>query len=354
MGATVREVVSRREAQRLLQLRRSARRGRQRRQGRVLLGGRAEGRAAHDHLCRPAGRSRALRERAEEPRRRKGYAGRHLHGHGSRIADCDARLRSTRSAAHRRVRGLLQRVPVGSHERHGVRGADHAGRGVASGQEGAAEAECRRSRCAGGDGEGGRCLEADGRRRPVRSVTRRVVARARRRARRRSELCASRADGRRRSALSPLHVGDDREAQGDRAHDGRLSRRRRGDAPLHLRRQARLRLLVCGRRRLGDRTQLHRLRPPRERNDGCDVRGRSELSESGALVGDHRALQGRHPLHGADCDPLAHEVGPGARPEARSLVVAAPRQRRRADQSGGVDLVSRAHRWTPGGRPRPG
>ena len=41
VGAAVREVVRRREAQRHLQLRRPPRRGRQRRQGRLLLGGRA-------------------------------------------------------------------------------------------------------------------------------------------------------------------------------------------------------------------------------------------------------------------------------------------------------------------------
>ena len=177
---------------------------------------------------------------------------------------------------------------------------------------------------------------------------------------RRPGLRSLRADGRRGSALPALHVGDDREAQGNRAHDRRLPGRRRDDAPLHLRHQARLGLLVRGRRRLGDRPQLHRLRPAGERDDRRHVRGRAELSESGTLVGDHRALQGRHPLHRADGDPLAHEVGAGTRAEARSVVAAPARQRRRADQPRGVDLVPRAHRrrpharsWTPGGRRRP-
>ena len=49
-----------------------------------------------------------------------------------------------------------------------------------------------------------------------------------------------RADGRRGPALPALHERHDREAEGDRAHDRRLPRRRRDDAPLHLRRQARL------------------------------------------------------------------------------------------------------------------
>jgi hypothetical protein len=62
-----------------------------------------------------------------------------------------------------------------------------------------------------------------------------------------------RADGRGGSALPPLHVGHDGEAEGHRAHDRRLPRRRRDDAPLHLRHQARLGVLVRGRRRLGHR-----------------------------------------------------------------------------------------------------
>ena len=127
---------------------------------------------------------------------------------------------------------------------------------------------------------------------------------------RRRRVLSVRADGRRGSPLPALHVGHDREAEGDRAHDGRLPRRRRGDAPLHLRRQARLGVLVRGRRRLGDRPQLHRLRAALQRDDGRHVRGRAGLPGPRPLVGDRRALQGRHPLHGSDGDPLAHEVGP--------------------------------------------
>ena len=76
---------------------------------------------------------------------------------------------------------------------------------------------------------------------------------------------------------------------------------------------------------------------------------------------DRRALRRDDPLHGADRDPRAHEVGGGVRGQARSLVAAAARHGRRADQPGGVDLVPRAHRRRPGrrsstrgGRPRPG
>ena len=84
---------------------------------------------------------------------------------------------------------------------------------------------------------------------------------------RRRRVLSVRADGRRGSALPALHERHDGEAEGDRAHDRRLPRRRGDDAPLHLRRQARLGVLVRGRRRLGDRPQLHRLRAALQRDD---------------------------------------------------------------------------------------
>ncbi len=142
-------------------------------------------------------------------------------------------------------------------------------------------------------------------------------------------------------------LGHDREAEGDRAHDGRLPRRRRDDAPLHLRHQARLGLLVRGRHRLGHGPQLHRLRPALQRHHERHVRGNTRLPRQGSLVADHRALQGRHPLHRADGDPHSHEVGAGVRGPARPLVATPPRLGRRADQSRGVGLVPRAHRRRP-------
>ena len=69
LGPAVREVVRRRQAERLVQLPRPSRRGRPRRQGRVPLGRRAR-RHAHDHL-RPAARRREpARQRAQGARRR--------------------------------------------------------------------------------------------------------------------------------------------------------------------------------------------------------------------------------------------------------------------------------------------
>ena len=52
------------------------------------------------------------------------------------------------------------------------------------------------------------------------------------------------------------------------------------------------RLLVLGRRRLGHRPLLHRLRAAGQRRDVGDVRGRARLPGQGHLVGAHRALRG--------------------------------------------------------------
>ena len=87
-----------------------------------------------------------------------------------------------------------------------------------------------------------------------------------------------------------------------------------------------------------------------QRDDRRHVRGRARLPGQGSLVGDRRALRGGHPVHGSDGDPLAHEVGPRARGQARPVLDPAARVGRRADQPRGVDLV-------PGGdrrRPRAG
>ena len=125
----------------------------------------------------------------------------------------------------------------------------------------------------------------------------------------------------------------------------RLPRRRGDHAPLRVRPEARhRRVLVRGRRRLDHGPQLHRLRPALQRRDLGDVRGNAGLSGQGPLVVDRRALRRDDPLHGADCDPDAHEVGARVRGEARPELAAPPRVGRRADQPGGVDLVPRAHR----------
>ena len=115
-------------------------------------------------------------------------------------------------------------------------------------------------------------------------------------------------------ALPHVHVGDDREAEGDRPHDRRLPRRRRVDPPLHLRPEAGDgRLLVRGRHRLDHRPQLHRLRAALQRRHVRALRGNARLPGPRALVVDRRALRRHDPLHRSDRDPRPHEVGARAR-----------------------------------------
>ena len=70
-----------------------------------------------------------------------------------------------------------------------------------------------------------------------------------------------RGDERRRSAVHPLHLGLDRQAEGRAAHHRRLSGLHRDHASIRVRLSRRRHLLVHRRRRLGHRPQLHRLRP---------------------------------------------------------------------------------------------
>ena len=145
VGPAVREVVPGREAQRLLQLRRPARRERQRRQGRLLLGGRARRGTAHDQLRRSPAGHRPVRERAEEARREEGNRRRDLHGDDSGAAGGDACMRPHRRTAHGGLRRILGRLPIGASERHGVRVSDHPGRRLAERRPCPAEAERGRS-----------------------------------------------------------------------------------------------------------------------------------------------------------------------------------------------------------------
>ena len=97
--------------------------------------------------------------------------------------------------------------------------------------------------------------------------------------------CAPRVDGRRGPALHPLHVGHHREAQGHHAHDRRLPHAGRVHAQVRVRPAARhRRLLVHRRRRLGHRPLVHRLRPAREpRDDACSTRARPTIPDKDRL-----------------------------------------------------------------------
>ena len=145
-------------------------------------------------------------------------------------------------------------------------------------------------------------------------------------------------------AVHPLHVGHDGQAEGHRAHHGRLPAGRAPHDQVRVRPARRRRLLVHRRRRLGHRAQLRRLRPALERGDDAHLRRRARSQGQGSLLGHHRAPQGHDLLHGAHGDPRVHALGRSRAEEARPLVAAAAGQRRRADQPRGVDVVPQRHR----------
>ena len=223
------------------------------------------GRARGDprpHVRRPPRGGLAARERAPAAGHRQGRPGRHLHGHGPRAADRHARVRADRRAAHRRVRRLLRRLARGAAARLRREGPDHAGRGLAQGRQGAAEGERGRGARAGALGGAVDRAPPDGRPRSTGRRPRHLVAR---RCRRRVRRVRARADGRRGHALPAPHLGLDREAEGRAAHERRLPDARLGDAQVDLRHPRGHGLVVRGRRRLGHRPQLHRLRAAEQR-----------------------------------------------------------------------------------------
>ena len=139
--------------------------------------------------------------------------------------------------------------------------------------------------------------------------------------------------------------GTTAQAQGHHAHDRRLPHPGRVDAQARVRPAPRhRRLLVRGRRRLGHRPLVHRLRAAREPRDERALRGHARPPRQGPALADRREVRRHDPLHRAHRDPHLHEVGPRVPGGPRPLVAAAARQRRRADQPRGVGLVLAAHR----------
>ena len=225
--AAVLQVVRRRQDQRLLQLPRPPRRGRQRRPGRLPLA-RGGGRGGRGHLRRPAPRRPAARERAARPRRRGRRRRRHLPADDPRGRGGDARLRPDRRPAQRRLRRLLAGGGQGADAVLRGEGADHGRLRAAQGQERRDQAGGRRVPRRG-------ALDRDRDRRPQHRRrgrddrgTRRLLRRGARG--RRPGVSAGRAR-RRAPALHPLLLGVDGEAEGDPAHHRRLSHRGRLDAP---------------------------------------------------------------------------------------------------------------------------
>ncbi len=130
--------------------------------------------------------------------------------------------------------------------------------------------------------------------------------------------------------------------------------------PGGLRHQARRRVLVRCRHRLGDRPQLHRVRPAGQRDDRGHVRGRAGHAGLGPLVADHRGLQGLDPVLRADGHPRVHEAGRGAAGRPRPVDPAASSGRSASRSipkpgcgTGSTSAATGRRSSTPGGRPRP-
>ena len=293
VGPAVRQVVHRRRAQRRLQLRRPARRARPRRQGRLPLDRRAR-RHPDAHLRGPHARGQQGRQRAPRARRPEGRPRRDLHADDPGAADRDARLRPDRRAAHGRLRRVLRRGAVRPHQRLRGEGPDHRRRRLAARQEGRPQAPRRR---------GGR-RDADDRARDRRRPLRR----------RRPTWSRGRDDwwhdivDRQAEDCPPVPVDSEHMlyllyTSGTTAKPKGILHTTAGYLARHgvhpradLRHQARRRVLVRRRHRLGDRPQLHRLRAARERDDRDPVRGRARHPDVGPLVADHRGLQGHDPV----------------------------------------------------------
>ena len=100
--------------------------------------------------------------------------------------------------------------------------------------------------------------------------------------------------------------------------------------------------------------------PLAERRDRRDVRRRARLAGEGPLLGDHRALRRDDLLHRADRDPRLHALGHGVPGEARPVAACACSARsasrstpRRGSGTTSSSAASAARSSTRGGRPRP-
>ena len=328
-----------------------------RRPGRHHLGRRRSQGRPQDHLSRAARRGVPLRQRAQGARRQEGRPRHHLPADDPRGGVRDARLRAHRRRPFGGVRRLLAGFARRPHRGCEVGRRHHRRRRSARRPQGAAQGECRRRR------RPRRQRHQHGGGAPHRRA-RRHEGRARRLLRRdrqdRAGRVPVRADERRGSAVHPLHLGLDRQAEGRAPHHRRLSRVRVDDAPIRVRLSRRRHLLVHRRRRLGHRPQLHRLRPARERRHHADVRGRAQLPDQFAVLGGDRQAQGQHLLHRADRDPRADAGGRRAGEEdlARDAAPARHASASRSIRKPGSGTTASsatgaARSSTPGGRPRP-
>ncbi len=143
VDASVRQVVHRRQAERLVQLSGPARAGGSFRAERPHLGRRARRRAVL--YVRGAARGGLyVRERAQGARGREGRPCDHLPAHDSRGRGRHARLRADRCGPFGRLRRVQPRLARGPQQRRGGEGPHHRRRRVAPGRHRAAQGERRR------------------------------------------------------------------------------------------------------------------------------------------------------------------------------------------------------------------
>ncbi len=326
-------------------------------QGRDHLRGRRR-QGDEDHLPRASPRSVQVRERAEVEGRQARRPRADLHADVDPRGRGDAGVRAHRRDALGGVRRVLGEEHPGARRRRGRHCDRHRRRAVPRRTRDPAQARGRRS---ARDGRLRRHpqrhrLQAHGLRRADEGGPRRVVGRRRQRPAR--DLRAH-VGQRRASAVHPLHLGIDRQAEGRAALDRGLPAACDPHDEVDVRLQADRRLLVHGGRRLGHGAHLHRVRAARVRRDADRVRRRADASRCRPLLEDDPGPQGHRVLHGADRDPLAHQGRRRPAEEVRPVEAAHPRHRRRAHQSRSMDVVLRDGRSgrtvrssTRGGKPR--
>ncbi len=175
-----------------------------------------------------------------------------------------------------------------------------------------------------------------------------------------SETCEPDQRQRRASALHPLHLGLDRQAQRHPAFHRRLPPVGDAHDEVGVRPQAAGRLLVHGRRRLGHRAQLHRLRPagasarPRSSSRACrPIRtpggsGRSSRTTRSTCSTPRRPRSARSSRPAATCrrSTTFRACASSARSASRSIPKPGCGTTR-------PSAAAAARSSTPGGRPRP-
>lgn len=309
---------------------------------------------AQHHLPRVARRGGGTGRRPRRPRRRQGRPGDPLHADGARGPVRHAGLRTARRGAFGRVRRLRGQRAGGADRGRGAEGGARRLLRDRAEPRGRLQAAPRR-------GDRGLAPQAGSLPDPAAPAGRRDAhagAGPRLGRDRGGRPCGGAAGGlragrRHRPALHPLHLRDDREAQGRGPRYRRLPRRPRVVDAEPLRRPARRDLFLRLRHRLGRRALLHRLRAAPARLHHGPVRGQAG-GHAGCrrILAGRRRVRGRVPVHRADGAAGHQEGGFRRRPDRRlrplRLPQPVPRGRARRSRFG---RLGRAGAEPAGDRP---